>query len=160
MFDFMAGTNAFWNFIRLNFLTRIIGLVTKNTRIKKLIFPLISQIGITYPSNYIIINSSIGKVRAGVRMPFFIFSNGNQIFDYLSEPIFKILFFGNDEKTESQQINNIKIKIRTYAFKEIPTFLFEKETDFYILLRPDNHISYIGKEINKCRDMLNKISAI
>jgi len=68
------------------------------------------------------------------------------------------LFFGDDEKNKSQQLIDIKIKIARYSFKEIPAFLFGNETNFYILLRPDNHISYIGKELSKCIEVLEKIS--
>jgi 2-polyprenyl-6-methoxyphenol hydroxylase-like FAD-dependent oxidoreductase len=158
MFDIMAGTNAFWNFIRLSFFPRIIGLVIKNPTVKKRIFPLISQTGISYPHSYLTAESSIGKIKAGMRMPYFIFSDGKQIFDYLAEPAFKILFFGDSDTNSSQQLNGVKIKTVAYAFKEIPAFLFGTGTSFYILLRPDNHISYIGKDLNKCREVLNKIS--
>lgn len=158
MFDFMSGENAFWNFIRLNFFPLIIGLVAKSTFIKKKIFPLISQTGITYSGNYLTTESSIVKVKAGVRMPYFVFSDGKQIFDFLIEPTFKILFFGNDDGNNYKPFSDVKIKTATYAFKEIPSPLFGMETNFYILLRPDNHISYIGKDANKCGDMLNKIS--
>jgi 2-polyprenyl-6-methoxyphenol hydroxylase-like FAD-dependent oxidoreductase len=158
VFDIMAGTNPLGNFIRLHIMTRFIGLLGRSASLKKRIFPFLSQIGIKYPANCLIVNSAIGKVKAGVRMPFFIFSEGKQIFDFLSEPSFKILFFGDDEKNKSQQLSDIKIKIARYSFKEIPAFLFGNETNFYILLRPDNHISYIGKEINKCRELLEKIS--
>jgi 2-polyprenyl-6-methoxyphenol hydroxylase-like FAD-dependent oxidoreductase len=158
MFDFMAGTNAFWNFIRLTFFPLIIGLVAKSTFIKKKIFPLISQTGITYSGNYLTTKSSIGKVKAGVRMPYFIFSDGKQIFEYLAEPTFKILFFGNDNKNSGWQLSDVKIKIVSYTFKEIPASLFGNETNFYILLRPDNHISYIGKDVNIYKEFLNKIA--
>ncbi len=158
MFDMMAGRNAFWNFIRLHFFARIIGWVVKNPFVKKQIFPLISQTGIRYSDSCLIISSSIGKIKAGVRMPFFIFSDGKPVFDYLSEPCFKILFFGGDETNKSQQLDDIKINIKKYIFKEIPATVFENETNFYILLRPDNHISYIGKELPKCRELLQKIA--
>jgi hypothetical protein len=158
MFDVMAGTNPFWNFIRLHIFTRILGLATKSAGIKKRIFPLISQTGIKYSANDLIIDSSIGKVEAGVRMPYFIFPDGKQIFDYLSEPCFKIVFFGDEKKNEHQQLSEIKIEKVVYSFRDIPASLFGNESDFYILLRPDNHISYIGKEINKCKELLHKIA--
>ncbi len=158
MFDIMAGTNVFWNFIRLNFFPTIIGLVTKSITVKKRIFPLISQTGISYANSYLTIDSFIGKVKAGVRMPYFIFSDGTQILEYLTEPTFKILFFGNDDKNNSNQLNNIKLKIVAKSFKEIPASLFGHDKNFYILLRPDNHISYIGKDLKICREFLNKIS--
>jgi hypothetical protein len=158
MFDIMSGTNSFWNFIRLHFFVRIIGLITKSAAVKKRIFPLISQTGISYHNNFMTIHSSVGKVKAGVRMPYFIFSDGKQIFDYLTEPTFKILFFGDDLKNGSHQINNVKLKIVAKAFKEVPAALFGDQKNFYILLRPDNHITYIGKDIVVCKEFLLKIS--
>ena len=158
MFDFMSGANAFGNFLRLNFFPLIIGFVAKSTFIKKKNFPLISQTGITYSGNYLTTESSIGKVKAGVRMPYFIFSDGKGIFEYLAEPAFKILFFGNDNKNSSSQLSDVKIKIVSYTFKEIPASLFGKETNFYILLRPDNHISYIGNDLSIYKEFLNKIA--
>ena len=104
------------------------------------------------------IESSIGKVKAGVRMPYFVFADCKQIFDYLNDPTFKILFLGDDECNSNQLFKNLKIKITLHSFKEIPKSLFGTEKNFYILLRPDNHISYIGKDLTKCEEMLNKIS--
>jgi 2-polyprenyl-6-methoxyphenol hydroxylase-like FAD-dependent oxidoreductase len=157
MFDMMAGTNSFWNFIRLHLFPLLFRLVTKSKMVKKRIFPMISQTGIAYSDSYLTIKSSLGRVKAGVRMPYFIFSYGRQIFDYLRGPAFKILFFGNDERNSIQQVTKTKIKIESYAFKEIPISLFGNETDFYILLRPDNHISYIGKDVNRCIELLERI---
>ena len=158
MFDIMAGINAFWNFIRLNFFPAIMDLITKSAIVKKRIFPLISQTGVSYANSYLTIDSSIGKIKAGIRMPYFIFSDGRQIFDYLAEPVFKILFFGNDDRNSSHQLNNIKLKMLAKAFKEIPAHLFGHEENFYILLRPDNHISYIGKDWSICKKILTQIS--
>jgi hypothetical protein len=76
----------------------------------------------------------------------------------ISLPAFKVVFFGNAENNISQQLIDVKIKMLTFAFNEIPAFLFGNESNFYILLRPDNHISYIGKDLNKCSEMLHKIS--
>jgi hypothetical protein len=90
-------------------------------------------------------------------MPYFIFSDGKQIFEYLAEPAFKILLFGNDNKNNSWQLSDLKIKIVSYTFKEIPASLFGNETNFYILLRPDNHISYIGNDLNIYKEFMNKI---
>ena len=91
-------------------------------------------------------------------MPYFVFADGKEIFDYLSDPVFKILFFGDENENLNHLTNKTKIKINTYSFKEIPTSLFGSTTDFYILLRPDNHISYIGRDINICEEFLTKIS--
>ena len=156
MFDLMSGATGFLNFLRLHFFPAIAGLITRSSAIKKKIFPLISQTGISYRNSELTMHSAIGKVEAGVRMPYFIFSDGRQILDYLKEPCFKILFFG--DKNKNQQFNYTKIEIASFSFQEIPVSLFGNETNFYILLRPDNHISYIGKELDHCKALLDKIS--
>jgi hypothetical protein len=158
MFDFMSGVNRFWNFLRLNFFPLLLGLVTRSKMVKKRIFPLISQTGIAYPNSYLTEESSIGKVKAGDRMHYFVFSNGKNIFTYLTEPAFKLLYFGDENKNKSQQLSNSKIKMTCIAFDEIPKAIFGKATNFYILLRPDNHISYIGNDIDACIKLVAKWS--
>lgn len=159
MFDIMAGTKGWQNFIRLHFLPAFVPLITKIKALKKRIFPLVSQTAISYTNSDLTMDSSIGKVKAGVRMPYFIFSDGKTIFDYVTEPAFRILFFGDGEKKGTELFNDIKIRMKVHSFKEIPFSLFGRETDFYILLRPDNHISYIGKDVMRCREILQKIAA-
>ncbi len=158
MFDIMSGINPFWNFLRLNFFPLLLQWMTKKEFIKQQIFPLLSQIGIAYPNSDLTIKSSVGKVKAGDRMHYFIFSDGTQIFSYLTAPVFKLLFFGHKDKSQFHEIGVTSITLTTLNFQEIPKALFGKEADFYVLLRPDNHISYIGNEIGKCRELLNKIA--
>jgi 2-polyprenyl-6-methoxyphenol hydroxylase-like FAD-dependent oxidoreductase len=157
MFDIMAGTNKFWNFIRLNIFPNIIHFVLSKRILNKRIFPLISDIGIAYPDSQLTIKSSIGKIRAGDRMPYFEFSDGSKIFDYLSEPCFKILYFGKDQNHPFGLFENQEFKITKHLFSEIPVSIFKNHKDFYILLRPDNHISYLGKDQKICMDIFTKI---
>ena len=157
MFDLMSGINPFWSFLRLNVFPFLLGLITKSKLVKKQIFPLISQTGIAYPDSYLTIKSSIGKVKAGDRMPYFVFAGGKKIFSYLNDPVFKLLFFGDENKNRSEELDTIKIKMKSISFAEIPAPIFGKATNFYIVLRPDNHISYIGNDINKCKEFFSKI---
>jgi 2-polyprenyl-6-methoxyphenol hydroxylase-like FAD-dependent oxidoreductase len=159
MFDLMSGVNPFWNFLRSNFFPKLLGLIAKNELVKKQIFPLISQTGITYPDSYLTLKSSVGKVKAGGRMPYFVFSNKKDIFIYIKEPVFKLIFFGNENKNRNSEFSYIKPQTKTFIFTEIPKIVFGTETNFYILLRPDNHISYIGKDINKCKEFMDKITS-
>src|SRR4030095_6208332 len=110
-----------------------------------------------YPTSYLTIKSSIANVKAGYRMPYFVFSNSKEIFSYLAEPVFKLLFFGDVNKNNREELHNLTIKMTFLSFDDIPRSIFGGANNFYILLRPDNHISYIGKEISKCKELLNKI---
>ena len=159
MFEFMTGANRFWNFIRLNIFPSAARFVSKNAMFNKQIFPLLSQIGIAYPDSTLTVKSNIGKIDAGERMPYFVFKNGKNIFDWLKDPSFKLLFFGSSGSNKFEQIKPAKITIALYSFEEIPEKTFGSETDFYILLRPDNHISYIGKDLQVCQLFLEKICA-
>jgi 2-polyprenyl-6-methoxyphenol hydroxylase-like FAD-dependent oxidoreductase len=158
MFDLMAGKSGFWNFVRLNILPTLAGIATKNSIIKGQFFPLISQTGIAYPHSALTVPGSIGKVKAGDRMHHFTFPDGTSIFDRLNKPSFKVLYFGDSDKDFSKQTATLKIKVEALSFVEVPQSLFGAETNFYILLRPDNHISYIGKDFSTCRSFLEKIS--
>lgn len=157
MFDIMSGVNSFWNMMRLTFFPTILGLATKSEFVRKRIFPLISQTGISYPDSYLTSAGSIGKVKAGDRMHYFVFSNGRDIFSYLSEPVFKLLYFGDEHINPFQRFDGPRLKMIKRTFGEIPEKLFGKAKDFYILLRPDNHVSYIGKDAEECKRFIQKI---
>jgi hypothetical protein len=157
MFDIMAGTSKFWNFIRLHIFPPIANFVSKNPIFNKQIFPLVSQTGIAYPDSALTMKSSVGKIEAGDRMPYFVFTDGSEIFDYLTGPAFKLLYFGSQHNNRIVRLKNKKLPIATFSFTEIPKKIFDNTSDFYILLRPDNHISYIGKDINICNKVLENI---
>jgi len=153
MFDLLAGVNRFWNFIRIRIFPLFLRLLNKSAGIKKKVFPLLSQTGIAYPDSSLTIKSSLGNIKAGNRMPYFVLPGGENIFDLLTQPVFKILFFGEAK----EELPVLKIKTDRYNFKDIPKTVFGKEKGFYILLRPDNHISYIGKDKNAIIEFMKKI---
>ena len=155
LFDLLAGATWFMNFIRLKILPLIAQFIFKTKGITMRVFPFISQIGITYINSSLTIKSKVGKVKAGVRMPYFTFDDGRNVFDYLKEASFKALFFGEDFKLAFERLNELQIDFVKHSFTEIPTAVFKDENNFLILLRPDNHILYIGKDVNNCIPMLN-----
>jgi 2-polyprenyl-6-methoxyphenol hydroxylase-like FAD-dependent oxidoreductase len=157
IFDLMSGANRFWNLLRNSFFPILISLMSRNKWVQLRIFPLLSQTGITYPDSYLSLKSSIGKVKAGDRMHYFVFSDGRNIFSYLTEPVFKLIWFGKWEVEIKSKIK-VKIAISYLSFNEIPASIFGNASEFYVLLRPDNHVSYIGKSMDSCRELINKIS--
>ena len=90
-------------------------------------------------------------------MPYFVFSDGKEIFDFLEEPAFKLLFFGKDNKNQFDDLKKLRFHVAGFSFDELPKNRFGVATDFYILLRPDNHISYIGKNIGICLAFLKNL---
>jgi len=157
MFDIMAGTNPFRNFLRLQVVPIIMSFISTRPVFNRRVFPLISQTGIAYPHSTLTIKSQIEKIKAGDRMPYFVFSDGKEIFDYLEEPVFKLLFFGSGNKSQFDDLKELRFRVATFFFDEIPKKRFGSSTDFYILLRPDNHISYIGKNIGICLAFLKNL---
>lgn len=157
MFDIMAGTNPFRNFLRLQVVPLIMSFISSRPVFNKRVFPLISQTGIAYPHSTLTIKSQIEKIKAGDRMPYFVFSDGKEIFDYLEEPVFKLLFFGSSNKSQFDDLKELRFRVATFFFDGIPKKRFGSSTDFYILLRPDNHISYIGKNMGICLAFLKNL---
>ena len=157
MFDIMAGTNPFRNFLRLQVVPIIMSFISTRPVFNRRVFPLISQTGIAYPHSTLTIKSQIERIKAGDRMPYFVFSNGKEIFDYLEEPVFKLLFFGSGNKNQFDDLKELRFRVASFSFDEIPKKRFGLASDFYILLRPDNHISYIGKNIGICLSFLKNL---
>lgn len=152
MFDFMAGEHWYSDFFRLHLFPSIAHIISRHDTFNKFIFPLLSQTGITYPDSALTVKSKIGKVKSGDRMHYFEFA-GRNIFDLLTEPNFKLLYFGKTSPIDTQS----RFGIATIIIAEIPEKLFGTEREFFILLRPDNHISYIGRDFTKIEAFLNTI---
>ncbi len=154
MFDVLAGTNHLVNFIRLHIFPLAVRLVSKSALAKRKVFPLISQTGIAYPHSALTVSGALGKVKSGMRIPYFVSAGGRHIFSYLTGPHFKLLYFGTGRSKPLSVPNPPEL----ITFTEIPEALFGKATDFYVLLRPDNHISYIGKDRAVCSSFLERLS--
>lgn len=154
MFDFMAGRHWYSDFFRLRIFPVIANFISRFPTFNRRIFPLLSQTDIAYPNSKLTLESKIGNVNAGDRIHYFEFSNGKNIFDYLTEPNFKLIYFGKN----TPHFEMFKeLKISTMAFSEIPKKHFGTATEFYLLLRPDNHISYLGKD---SREIVRFMTAI
>lgn len=154
MFDFMIGAGSFRNFFRLRIFPAIANFISGKPSINKVFFPLLSQTGIAYPDSRLTIPSKAGKVKAGDRMPYFTFADGTNIYDHLNAPAFSLLCFGTAAKENNMA--QLPFPVNTISFTEYPTRLFGNRDGFYILLRPDNHIVYIGTEISPCVELLKK----
>lgn len=157
MFDFMTGSNSFLNFIRLNIFPAIARFISKNSMFNKRIYPLLSQTNIAYPDSALTVPGRIKKVNSGDRMPYFMADDGKSIYEYIGAPAFKLLFFGTEALPDFERLQMNFLNIVCLTFKEIPKHIFGSASDFYILLRPDNHISYIGKSIDDCNAFLHTL---
>ena len=165
IFEFAAGSNWLLGLIRTTIFPAIAGFATSIEPVRKLFFPLISQIGITYRDHTLSehTNDESDDVQAGDRLPYFRL-NGRSIFDHLKEPKFHLLVFSNGEH-ESLCQEFVREFGDVAACQVVPMDervreIFEKENDFIVFLRPDNHIAFISSEISleEARDYLNRIA--
>jgi len=121
--------------------------------VSKRVFPLISQIGISYSDDSLSqhTDDEAEHVHAGDRIPYFLV-DGKSIFDKLNAPKFHLLIFSDTDQADvcgeferefghlaDCQVLPIDTRVRE---------LFEKEKEFCVFLRPDNHIAFISSEIS------------
>lgn len=165
IFELAAGSHWLLALFRTTIFPTVAGYVTSVEPIRKRLFPLISQIGITYRDHSLSehTDDESDDVKAGDRLPYFLM-NGQSIFDQLKEPKFHLLVFSNGE-------HNSLCEQLAHEFGEVAdchvipidariSQIFEKENDFVVFLRPDNHIAFISSEISldDTRDYLNRIA--
>ena len=98
LFGFAAGTDWFMNFLRLNVLPPVAKHILGFEPIRKILFPLILQTGITYRHSSL--SSHAGdedfEVKAGDRMPYFLV-DGASIYDKLNQPTFHFIAFSTED---------------------------------------------------------------
>lgn len=126
---------------------------------------MISQIGITYRDHTLSEHTGdeSDDVQAGDRLPYFLW-NGRSIFDHLKEPKFHLLVFSNTEHASLCE-EFVREFGHVAACQVVPVDarvreIFEKDNDFIVFLRPDNHIAFISSELSleSVRDYLNRIT--
>jgi 2-polyprenyl-6-methoxyphenol hydroxylase-like FAD-dependent oxidoreductase len=149
IFDYMAGTTGLRNFVRLHIFPHIAHFIGKTRIANRFLFPFVSQIGIAYPESPLTVKSRVGNVCAGDRMPYFRLPDGRDIFDVISEPGFKLLYFGVNAPPDPP--------FPLITMPDVPEKWFGKAREFYLLLRPDNHISYLGPDRNAVARFLQKL---
>ncbi|HKY43838.1 MAG TPA: FAD-dependent monooxygenase [Pyrinomonadaceae bacterium] len=165
IFEFAAGSNWLLALFRTTIFPTVAGYMTSIDAIRKRLFPLISQIGITYRDHSLSDHTSdeSDDVKAGDRLPYFLL-NGRSIFDHLKEPKFHLLVFSNGEHESlceefAHEFGHAAV-CRVVPIDGRVREIFEKENDFIVFLRPDNHIAFISSDISldAARDYLNRIA--
>jgi 2-polyprenyl-6-methoxyphenol hydroxylase-like FAD-dependent oxidoreductase len=137
-------------FFRQHILPHIANFALNIDAVRRVVFPLVSQIGINYRQSPLSVGDEF-KIKAGDRMPYFEVE-GASIYDRLHEPSFHLIAF-NDGKTEIAALNEEaagKLGERI-GRTDIPLYphiseMFGSTTSFFVLLRPDNYIGLISKD--------------
>jgi 2-polyprenyl-6-methoxyphenol hydroxylase-like FAD-dependent oxidoreductase len=165
IFELAAGSNWLLGLIRTTIFPPLAGYMTSLEVVRKRLFPLISQIGVSYREGALSEHTKDEPehVKAGDRMPYFLV-DGQNIFDKLKAPKFHLLVFTNAEhrtrcaafERDFGQVADCHVLPIGSRVSEI----FAVENDFVVFLRPDNHIAFISSEmsLNGVRGYLKSLS--
>lgn len=164
IFEFAAGPNWLLGLIRTTIFPPVAGYVTSLEPVRKRIFPLISQIGISYRGSQLSKHTEgePDHVKAGDRMPYFLV-NGQNIFDKLRAAKFHLLVFSTADRRglcAAAELFADIVDCQVVPPEARAREIFGKENDFVVFLRPDNHIAFISSElsIDETRSYLNEIA--
>jgi 2-polyprenyl-6-methoxyphenol hydroxylase-like FAD-dependent oxidoreductase len=155
MFHVAAGSNWLLAFFRTQILPTIAPHVIGIEPVKKLLFPLISQIGINYRHSKLSQHPGDKhfKVKAGDRMPYLLV-DGQSIYDKLHQPKFHWLVFADAQadvsvlKTELESQDTELVDLNILPLNPQVAKVFGSIDSFNILLRPDNYIAFISTEVS------------
>lgn len=166
LFQFGAGSDWFLGLIRTMVFPQFAKYALNFDAVKKIFFPLVSQIGIKYRDCSLSRHDGDKEfeVKAGDRMPYFLM-DGKSIYDKLREPKFHLLTFSDGEsdyQTERSEVESEYAQLVDYHIVPLYTHvaeIFGTEKPFNVLLRPDNYIGFISQEtsLNGLRAYLSEI---
>jgi hypothetical protein len=137
------------SFIRTTIFPPLAGFVASLETVSKRVFPLISQIGIEYRDDLLSQHTEdeAEHVKAGDRLPYFLV-DGQSIFAKLTAPKFHLLIFSNGDHADVCSEFGEMVDCHVVPIDARVSELFEKEKEFCVFLRPDNHIAFISSEIS------------
>ncbi|MGD9629188.1 MAG: FAD-dependent monooxygenase [Pyrinomonadaceae bacterium] len=162
-FDFAASEDWLTSFLRKNIFPFIADLALSFDAVKRIVFPIVSQIGINYRDSSMSGESVGFEVHAGDRMPWFTVG-GESIYDRLSAAKFQLLLFNADDRPSDDLLTRAGsaasvIDTHSFALNEEAASIFGCDETFAVLLRPDNYIALITRELDPSAviDHLRKI---
>lgn len=165
-FNLVASPEPVLAYLRTHVFPYIAGAAFSIDAVKKFVFPLISQTGISYRNGSLSdhTNDEDFEVRAGDRMPYFLI-DGQSVYDRLHEPKFHLLVFSEAESDYTALLNEVEsayprlIDYHHVSLQPRVEEIFGTSRPFMLLLRPDNYIGFISAEISskRLREYLNNI---
>ena len=149
MFDLMAGSNPLVSLLRTTVLPPLVKHIFSFDIVQKGLFSLVSETGISYPDSPLSLDFEAVKLKmkAGDRMPY-CFTEGKSIYDKLRDPKFHALTFLKEDSSAELTINredSDQVNYRTLPLSSSVAKAFGTDESFSLLLRPDNHISFIAR---------------
>ncbi|HKS09834.1 MAG TPA: FAD-dependent monooxygenase [Pyrinomonadaceae bacterium] len=152
MFDLLVNPAWLMSFTRRYVFPYVASFLVGLESVNQFIFPLISQIGITYRDHSLSFDTGEDfHIKAGDRMPYFLV-DGTSVYDSLHAPEFHLLCFTNEvegpeharERIEHEFPNLVDYHI--FPLNERVTEIFGTDKPFSVLLRPDNYIGFVSAE--------------
>ena len=153
LFDFAASDEWLTSFLRKNVFPYVANFALSFEAVKRFVFPLVSQIGISYRESSLSEIVGSFSVTAGDRMPW-IEIEGRSIYDDLHAPVFHLVVF-SDGKVEIPPLPdeliqrwNGRIDSHFYSLNDKAIETFGCDHTFFIILRPDNYIGLISDQLS------------
>lgn len=163
IFELQTGANWLVGLLRTTVLPPLAKHIFSFDVVQKGVFSLVSETGISYPDSPLSLDFEAVKLKmkAGDRMPY-CFIEGKSIYNKLRDPKFHALTFLKENspaelavsRDDSEQVN-----YRTLPLSDSVAKAFGTDESFSLLLRPDNHISFIAQNNFAARldDYFNRI---
>jgi 2-polyprenyl-6-methoxyphenol hydroxylase-like FAD-dependent oxidoreductase len=146
LFHLGAGDEWYLAFLRTNVVPPLAGYILGLDAVKKVVFPRISQIGISYRHSSLSQHAGDENfgVKAGDRMPY-LKIEGQSIYNRLREAKFHWLLFSDEPEQNTWDTEYSKL-IDTHVFPLLPQVkeCFGTSKPFGVLLRPDNYIALLS----------------
>ncbi len=144
IFDFAASDEWFISFVRKNVFPYVANFALSFDAVKQIVFPLVSQIGISYRKSSLSETLGSFTARAGDRMPWFEI-DGRSIYDDFHQPMFHLLVF-SDGATDIPPLHQWSDRIDShfYSLTETVKNAFGCGQSFFLMLRPDNYIGLLS----------------
>jgi 2-polyprenyl-6-methoxyphenol hydroxylase-like FAD-dependent oxidoreductase len=169
MFELGAGSNWLVSFIRTTIFPPLAGYLISFDIVKKIIFPILSQIGINYRDCSLSDHASDDdfEVKAGDRMPYFLI-DGQSVYERLREPKFHLLVFdasGSDYRATKSELESAypeQVDCHLLPLSPRVEEIFGTREPFSVLLRPDNYIGFVSAEVsaNDVKGYLNRFARL
>jgi hypothetical protein len=153
LFQLGAGSDWFIGLFRTLVFPQFAKYALNFDAVKKIFFPLVSQIGIKYRDCSLSRHEGDKEfeVKAGDRMPYFLV-DGKSIYDKLREPKFHLLTFSDGESDYERERSAVESEYAGLVdYHIVPLYkhvmeIFGAEKPFNVLLRPDNYIGFVSQE--------------
>jgi 2-polyprenyl-6-methoxyphenol hydroxylase-like FAD-dependent oxidoreductase len=150
MFDLLMNPQWLLAFVRLHVFPHVANFLVGLESVQQFIFPLISQIGISYRERSLSMEGEDEfEIKAGDRMPYFLI-DGKSVYDELCNPAFHFLTFTDEpadeelrkevERDYGNLVDSVTLPLHPAAEA------FGTDKPFSVLLRPDNYTAFVSTE--------------